>query len=35
MSSLLMSGAWARIAGALGLVLLMWLGVAWALLERA
>ena len=31
MSSLLMSGAWARVAGAAVLIVLLWLGVAWAL----
>lgn len=31
--SLLMGSAWARIGGALLLVFLLWLGVAWALTE--
>jgi len=31
MKSLLTSGAWTRLAGALALVALLWLSVAWAL----
>jgi hypothetical protein len=30
-SSLLMSGAWARVAGAAGLLAVLWLAVVWAL----
>lgn len=30
-SSLLMSGAWVRVVGALGLIVLLWLAVGWAL----